>query len=625
MIVYSETKKQFLKEVRLDLIEDKIETKLFEKLHRKTSKSEFASWMNSMQYMYKVMEHSNIPDDSKIAIEYRIPNSNKRVDFIVSGEDEYGRESAVIIELKQWQEVEKVDNKEAIVKTILQGRMVETTHPSYQAWSYVSMINDYNEDVRKYKITLQPCAYLHNYRLEENDELLDSSYEYYTNQAPVFARGDADKLANFISKYIKKANSEVLHHIEYGRIVPSKSLQDNLANMLKGKREFALLDDQKVVFEKVLEIARTPSKRKQVYIIHGGPGTGKTVLAINLLVSIINLSKNVMYVTKNSAIRNVYTKKLTEGKYKKAYIENLFKGSGSFCSSEKNDFDCLIADEAHRLNEKSGMYQNLGENQIKEIINASKFSIFFVDDNQIVTTRDIGDTKEIKKWCYYFDADIHEDTLVSQFRCNGSDSYISWIDNVLEINVEANDDFNYDYDIRICDTPNEVRDLVFEKNKINNKSRIVSGYCWDWIKKGKNDTNIHDIQIDDFGMSWNLGNSDTWAIDEESVKEVGCIHTCQGLEFDYVGVIIGDDLRYDNGIVTDFTKRARTDQSLKGIKTLYKRDKQKALEISDKIIKNTYRTLMTRGQKGCYIYCIDRNLSEYLKSRLKTKFLRNSD
>jgi len=616
MIVYQEAKKQFLHDVRLDLIEDKIEQKVRERLHKKTASNEFMSWMNSMQYMYKVMEDKSIPDESMIAIEYRIPNSNKRVDFIVSGEDQMGRESAVVIELKQWQKMEKVESKEAIVKTNLHGRNVETIHPSYQAWSYVSMIEDYNEDVRRYKINLKPCAYLHNYRLKENDDLVDECYEYYIDKAPVFTRGDTDRLSKFISKYIKKGNPDVLYHIDHGRIVPSKSLQDSLSSMLRGNQEFTLIDDQKVVFERALEIVKKEEKKK-VYIVHGGPGTGKTVLAINMLVAILNMDQNVMYVTKNSAPREVYRKKLTDGKYRKAYIDNLFKGSGSFTEAISDDFDCLIVDEAHRLNEKSGMFQNLGENQVKEIINAAKTSIFFVDDFQMVTTKDIGSTNEIKKWCRYFDAEVYEDTLLSQFRCNGSDSYLSWIDNVLEINLEATDDFDFDYDIRICDSPEEVRELILEKNKINNKSRMVAGYCWNWIKEGKNNSDIHDIQIGDFEMSWNLGSSSTWAIDPESVNEIGCIHTCQGLEFDYVGVIIGEDLRYDDGIITDFTKRARTDQSLKGLKGLYKKNKEEALKIADRIIKNTYRTLLTRGQKGCYIYCVDKDLQEYLKKRLK--------
>lgn len=616
MIVYQETKKQFLYDVRQDLIEEKIQEKVRKKLHKRTARNEFMSWMNSMQYMYKVMEDKRIPDESHVAIEYRIPNSNKRVDFIISGENEQARESAVIIELKQWQQLEKVDTKEAIVKTKLQGKLVETTHPSYQAWSYVSMIEDYNEDVRRYKIRLQPCAYLHNYRLQQDDDLINSCYEHYIEKAPIFTRGDTDRLAAFIARYIKKGNPDVLYHIDQGRIVPSKSLQDSLTAMLKGNQEFTMIDDQKIVYERAIEIVKNEADKKQVYIIHGGPGTGKTVLAINMLVAILNLSKNVMYVTKNSAPRQVYRKKLADGKYRKVYIDNLFKGSGSFVESEKDELDCLIVDEAHRLNEKTGMFQK-GENQIKEIINAAKVSIFFVDDYQIVTTKDIGSTDEIKKWCHEYEVDIYEDTLLSQFRCNGSDSYLSWIDNVLEINCEATDEFDYDYDIRICDTPDEVRNLIFEKNKINNKSRMVAGYCWNWIKEGRNKTNVYDIQIGDFEMSWNLGSSTTWAIDPESVNEIGCIHTCQGLEFDYVGVIIGEDLRYQNGIITDFTKRAKTDQSIKGLKGLYKKDKEKALCIADRIIKNTYRTLLTRGQKGCYIYCVDEDLKNYMKERLK--------
>jgi DUF2075 family protein len=148
---------------------------------------------------------------------------------------------------------------------------------------------------------------------------------------------------------------------------------------------------------------------------------------------------------------------------------------------------------------------------------------------------------------------------------------------------------------------------------------MVAGYCWNWIKEGKVKSDVHDVVIPEynFGMSWNLASSNTWAIDKESVNEIGCIHTCQGLEFDYVGVIIGDDLRYENDhIVTDYSKRAKTDQSLRGIKKFAKKNPEEAQRRADEIIKNTYRTLLTRGQKGCFIYCTDPNLSAYLKKRL---------
>ena len=163
-----------------------------------------------------------------------------------------------------------------------------------------------------------------------------------------------------------------------------------------------------------------------------------------------------------------------------------------------------------------------------------------------------------------------------------------------------------------------MRELVIERNKVSNRARVLAGYCWEWIKAGQNDTNCHDIKIGDFEMSWNLGNGEPFAVSDTSINEVGCIHTSQGLEFDYVGVIVGDDIRYENGqVITDFTKRARTDQSLKGIKKLYKESPEVAQARADEIIKNTYRTLMTRGMKGCYIYCTDAGMKKYLVSRFE--------
>lgn len=232
------------------------------------------------------------------------------------------------------------------------------------------------------------------------------------------------------------------------------------------------------------------------------------------------------------------------------------------------------------------------------------------------------------KYVKEYNAEYEILELESQFRCNGSDGYIAWLDDVLEIRETANDDgFDLDYDIQVFDNPNEVKEKIFEKNKLKNKARLLAGYCWEWKKEGKNKSDVYDIVIPeyDFQMSWNLGNSSTWAIDSESVNEIGCIHTSQGLEFDYVGVIIGQDLIYENGkIVTDFTKRAKTDKSISGMKKMYKENPEEALKLADEIIKNTYRTLMTRGQKGCYIYCEDKALSEYLKRRINGKYVYNT-
>lgn len=622
MLVYESIKSNFVNDVDLNQITDKILNKFKEVFHRGTSESEINSWRESMLRMRGVLADKDIPDTTGVAIEFNIPHTSKRIDFLLSGFDKNKNNSIIIIELKEWTHADAVLDKDGIVSTVTGKALREVPHPSYQAWSYASLINSYNQDVYNRNIGLHPCAFLHNYDLTEGDPINSEQYKCYIDVAPMFGSKDFEKLRNFIKKYITEGDDkEGLYIIENGKIKPSKMLQDSFSSVLKGNKEFVLIDNQKVIYEEALRIGVNShlEGKKNVLIVEGGPGTGKSVLAINLLKQFLNRGFNSFYVTKNSAPREVFKAKLKIDKM--SGLNNLFKGSGSFYDCESNSFDVLIVDEAHRLNKKSGRFSNLGENQIKEIINASKFSIFFIDENQRVTLKDIGSIAEIKKYANYYDAGIYIMELKSQFRCDGSDGYLAWLDNTLEIRETANYDLDDKYDFKVFDNPNELRKAIMEKNKINNKSRLVAGYCWNWISDGKNKSDIYDIEIPeyDFGMSWNLGNSKTWAIDEASVNEVGCIHTCQGLEFDYVGVIIGDDLRYENNhIVTDYKKRAKTDQSLKGINKIAKEDGyEEAEKIADTIIKNTYKTLMTRGMKGCYVYCTNKELEKYLKLNIK--------
>lgn len=620
MIVYSGLKSDFLKAVEEDSIATEIEENIYNKMHKSTARNEFRSWENSLEYMYKVLNDNAIPDDSGIAIEYNIPQTSKRVDFIISGYNENSNPNVIIIELKQWDKVDVVDGQDALVETFTGNAVRKVVHPSYQAWSYAAMIYDYNQNVQEGNIILHPCAYMHNYRKSNPEKLEENQYKEYVEDAPLFGRGEVIKLRDYIKTSVKYGdNKQLLYDIDNGKIKPSKSLQDAIKGMLEGNREFIMLDDQKVVYEEILKTSMLcmNDQKKRTIIVKGGPGTGKTVVAINLLAKLTNEGYYVQYTSKNSAPRSVYAKMLIG--HKKSSITNMFKGSGSYVDMESNALDVLICDEAHRLNEKSGLFHNLGENQIKEIINASLCSVFFIDESQRVTLSDMGSISEIKQWADTLESEVTEMELVSQFRCNGSDGYLAWLDNVLEIRETANFDLkDIDYDIRIVDSPNEVRRLILERNKIRNRSRILAGYCWEWYKDGQNNTDFHDIVIGDFEMSWNLGNTSTFAIDETSVNEIGCIHTSQGLEFDYAGVIIGNDMRYEDGhIITDYTKRAKTDQSLKGIKSLYKKNPEFAMKEADEIIKNTYRTLMTRGMKGCYVYCTDKKLAEYLKTKLE--------
>lgn len=620
MIVYAGDKNDFLKSVVDDTIALEIERNIYEKMKWHVAAGEFRSWENSLEYMYKVLCDDEIPADAGVAIEYNIPQTSKRVDFLISGYDRQKLGNVVVIELKQWDKLESVDGLDALVKTYTGNALRQVVHPSYQAWSYAALIHDYNQSVQEKMIHLFPCAYLHNYRRKEQDPLDRDQYKEYLKEAPAFTRGQVRELRRFIKKCVVQGDrQELIYLIDQGKIKPSKSLQDSISGMLKGNKKFVMIDDQKVVYEEILSLARQSQKdgKKRVMIVQGGPGTGKTVVAVNLMAELTCEGQFCQYVSKNSAPRNVYRKKL-KGEVQKSSVDNLFKGSGIFADASSNMIDTLLVDEAHRLNEKSGMFHNIGENQIKEIIHAGKCSVFFLDESQRVTLQDIGSVKEIKYWAEKENAEVFEQELKSQFRCNGSDGYLAWLDQVLQIRETANDDLrDIDYDIKIMDSPNEVQNLIIEKNRNTNRARILAGYCWEWKKAGRNNTNEHDIKIGNFEISWNLESTLTFAIDEDSVHEAGCIHTSQGLEFDYVGVIIGEDMRYDDGkIITDFTKRASTDQSLRGIKKMYREEPEEALRVSDEIIKNTYRTLMTRGMKGCYVYCVDKKLAEYLRERL---------
>ena len=621
MIVYDGLKNDFLQSVENDTIAMEIEQNILEKLGRRTVANDFLAWDNSMQYMYKVMNDPEIPSDAGVAIEFNIPQTAKRVDFMVSGYDINGNPGIVIVELKQWSTLEKVDNTEALVETYTGGAVRKVVHPSYQAWSYAQLITDYNAAVQDRHINLVPCAFLHNYIRKDNDPLDDRQYEAYTSEAPAFTKGQVSDLREFIKKCVKTGDKkEVLYMVDHGAIRPSKSLQNAIASMIEGNEEFIMIDEQRVAYEEIIKLSTKCQKdhKKRTIICVGGPGTGKSVIAVRLLAELTRRGQFVQYVSKNSAPRQVYAAKL-KGKVRKSSVDNMFKSSGMYTEAANNMVHTLLVDEAHRLNEKSGMFHNMGENQVKEIIHAAGCSVFFIDESQRVTMDDIGSVNEILKWAKEEGAEVTEMELVSQFRCNGSNGYLAWIDDLLEIRETANyNPDGIDYEVQLCDSPMEVRRIIYEKNILShNRARILAGYCWDWPKENRKNTDYHDIRIGDFGISWNLDDGQAFAIGEDSVNEAGCIHTTQGLEFDYVGVIIGDDIRYENGhVVTDYNKRAKTDQSLKGIKKLYKENPEEALKRADEIIKNTYRTLMTRGMKGCYIYCTDPGMREYIRKRL---------
>lgn len=619
MIVYEDSKRGFVEDVKSNCIADRIADKIREHGINAGQEREYVSWQNSLQFMRNIVDDNEIDDDVKIAIEYSIPLTSKRVDFIISGADSDDHDNVVIVELKQWQKAEVVDDDmHYCVKTFVGGNDRIVCHPSYQAYSYSCFIRNYSQTVLDKGINLVPCAYLHNYDPKFKPNLSNSIYREWVGEAPFFVRDEAEVFSAFIKKYVtrKSSDGDLLYKIDHGRLKPTKSLQDSLASLVKGNKEFMLLDEQAVCYDMCLKTMAKCREdgRKRTIIIQGGPGTGKSVLAVNLLMEYISKSLNASYVTKNSAPRKAFLSLLTNSDAKKLVnIKQLFRSPFGLSNVPCNTYDCLIVDEAHRLVKK--MYGDWnGENQVKECISASLLSIFLLDEDQAVTNKDIGSVDEIRKWCVALGSILkmpEEANLVSQFRCNGSDAYIQFVDDVLQRTGESVsvDLSELNFDFRVFDNASDLREALRKKNSVNNKSRMVAGYCYDWnVKHGRGEYDI--LLPGGFRAKWNLENDDIWAVNPESFEEVGCIHTAQGLEFDYVGVLIGKDLRYDTNsgnVITDKSRISKDDKS-SGIRS--SNDAQ-----ARRLILNTYKTLLTRGQKGCYVYCEDQALSEYMKRK----------
>jgi DUF2075 family protein len=612
VIIYLATREQFLQDVREQRIEEEVRERYIAVTGHKVAANEFRAWQNSLQCVGNVLQFEEIPPELGVAIEYRIHNTAKRIDLLLSGLNAAGAPSAVIVELKQWETVEPTD-LDGVVRTFLGKGPRETTHPSYQAMSYGALLRGFNTAVVEHNIELQPCAYLHN--CIDGSGITDARYQPYLEQAPVFLRRDNAAMAAFLHRCLEVGDrGRTIERIRDGKAKPSQQLADAVERMLRGNVEFVLIDEQKVVFEKALDLAgRLREGRHCVLLVQGGPGTGKSVVAVNLLARLLGMGLNARYVSKNAAPRAVYRAKLT-GSLQKGEYDNLFCGSACFVGCLQGYYDALIVDESHRLMTKT-IYDKNGENQIKEIIHASKLTVFFLDEDQRVTFDDIGSTAEVEKWCQFHESELHRETLPSQFRCSGSDGYLAWLDQTLGIHDTANERLDQGgYDFRVFEDPEDLHEAIRQAN-YGNQARMVAGYCWSWASKYH--PSAWDITIEPYGYQarWNLSkDGSVWIMKPGTVEEVGCIHTCQGLELETIGVIIGPDLAFRDGqVVTVPTARARTDQSLKGYKVGLKIDPQGIRLKADAVIRNTYRTLMTRGTKACWVFACDPELNARLK------------
>jgi DUF2075 family protein len=622
MIIYEGSCKEFVEQSLSSEVEiGELILERFTDLHIGQGASEVSSWNHSLPSLAHVLKISEVPPDSDIGIEYNIRGNRHRIDAMVCGKDGDGIESAVVVELKQWSTADRT-NKPYFVHTIGGAGEDDYWHPSYQAANYVGMIENFYAYVQDTPVRFKSCSYLHNMDGANIALLGDVSIYPQVRDSPVFLKGDEKNLADFISHFIKSSCKDLLYRIDHSSIKPSPKLSDMLRDALQGKEFFSYSDEQADAVSTIVQIARDSAKygEKRTVIVRGRPGTGKSIVAINVLGQLVAPQNgeeplNSAYFTCNSAPRQLYKEKLIDNDYRKNAISNLFKNPLALKNSPSNAMACSLFDEAHRMFEwRGGKGLKKGVNLMERCINASKVSVFFIDEDQAVTIYDYANIARIKEISERCGSKVVEGpVLKTQFRVLGGSDYLEFIRSLLGYpDADPHGTDFGDYDFRVFDSACDMRNELKKMNDQYGDSRMVAGYTYEWITK-KDRNAGYDIVLDDgdFKARWNMSKQDySWLYDEGSFEDVGCIHTCQGLDMQYCGVIIGKDLRYeDEKLLFDKTAIAKSDQS-SGIRRC---DPEKAKVL----IRNTYNVLLTRGMRGTFVYCEDKKLREAIMDALR--------
>ncbi|MFN8463974.1 MAG: DUF2075 domain-containing protein [Caldilineaceae bacterium] len=619
MRVFSGSLQQFQHQLQANSLFLDMQERFPHVVGRTPAPSEILSWRGSLPRLDYALRSAGVPDDVHVTIEERIPYFGKRMDACLFGHTKDGSPYSVIVELKGWGEAEATEDGN--VRTVIGGSMQIEPHPSAQARGYHEHLEDFRRAYQgDRRIGLGSCAYCHNYPGIIPDEgLFHPQFDHLRTQTPTFGERDAGLLAGYLNaRLIQGGGRQVLDEYDSRGLGPSKQLIDHAGDMIAHQDVFRLLDEQLAANNAILRAVRDAgrTKHKHVILVRGGPGTGKSVIALNALGEVLRKELKVFLVSGSSAfthgMRRILGKRL----------DGLIKFTDAFWDVDPNSIDVLIVDEGHRIREKS-VPKVLGHlrptiSQVEELIRAAKTTIFFVDENQIISPDEVGEPRLIRATAERMGVEYKEFALTSQFRCNGSDAYLAWLDDVFELSgghkgLKLATPAGFDF--KILDTPRDLLDEVWEKNAQQpNTARLLAGWCWPWSDPLP-DSLVDDIQIGDFRFPWEAKNNKKpppgipeakhWAIDPAGVNQAGTVYSVQGFETQHVGVILGPDLlrregRWEAVPRNNFSNNLRS----------------KPPHVVLPYLKRIYRTLLSRGMKSCSVYCVDEETRFFLDSHL---------
>jgi DUF2075 family protein len=615
MRLYEGTIADFNTSVLENRIADQIGISYERYYRRRVNPAEYRAWQQSFNFLKNSFEYTGL-SNNKIIIEYELPYSTRRIDVLLFGRNQFESDSVVLIELKQWsnESVEDCPSEGNII--VDYGRFKkEQAHPCLQVQGYHYDLKDFLTIFsERPEIALDSCAYCHNYSRNGTDPVLFyPKFKREMEEFPVFAKEDTQALGTYLKDRLSGAPGfEVFNRFVMSPIRPSKRLLEHTSEMINKQQIFNLIDDQIAAYNSIMHKAKQLSRteKKSIVIVKGGPGTGKSVIALEVMGELMRKGNTVIHATGSSAFTNTLRKLVG------TRAQRLFKFFNSFITTQPNSIDVLICDEAHRVRKSSNSRYTRREDrsnlpQIDELLRIAKLNIFFIDENQIVRPDEIGSVVLIKEAANRFGirgGEIAEFTLKTQFRCSGSDAYLQWLDKVLGITDSEEFSFDARMQFKIFSDPSEMMANIGHRNlEKKNSARIVAGFCWPWSKPNSDGTLINDVRIGDFAMPWEK--KDTfwkWATDDSGMEQVGTVYTAQGFEFDYIGVIFGNDLIYDSN------KQQWKSISQNSHDTQVKRNNPGLT----RHLQNVYRVLMSRAHRGVYVYFMDKETEQHFRSTL---------
>jgi DUF2075 family protein len=591
--------------------------------HR-ASASEMRSWSCSLPVLHADLRDAGL-DDVEMLIEYQLPLTSKRADVILAGvHPKTGDPSYVVVELKQWSSADRFEDSDTLVRVEQYGQR-GVTHPAIQVSGYCDYIADFTAYLADRPHALAGVAYLHNATDLTVEDLL---------VLPPSDRGrifTGQRRADFI-EYLR----EHLAPVEGGaaaadgllasKIAPSKQLLAVAADEVQRREQFVLLDEQRDAYEHVMyavERARR-SNVKTAVVVSGGPGTGKSVIALSLMGELSRQGRTVMHATGSRSFTQTLRK--VAGKRAPA-VQKLFGYFNSFMATEPNSLDCLILDEAHRIRETSvNRYTRADQRktarpQVHELLSVAKVPVFLLDEYQVVRPGELGTADDIEAHALAFGMRVERIDLNDQFRCGGSELYVDWVLRLLGLKGDGPIPWIGDdgFEVSVADSPWEMEHVLSMHNADGYSARMAAGYCWPWSDPRKDGTLVADVEIDDWSRPWNLRGdravggappSALWATDPAGFGQVGCVYTAQGFEYDHAGVIFGPDLvwRGDRWVAI---REGNKDPDFRN------RTKVSNIEF-DRLVRNVYKVLLTRGMRSVILYSTDPQTREFLRGLIKT-------